>query len=92
MSDIRIERNVLVVKARALGISGIQWLDERLLREEIDKAERKKVVKLNLRNKVKQVQCYNCGKWIVENDVVEIPVGKSTSPFRPFCEKCSVNC
>jgi len=49
MAEIHAERPWLVVRAHALGITGIQWMDEELLRQKISEAEEQKPLRLNLR-------------------------------------------
>jgi hypothetical protein len=39
--------------------------------------------------KIKQVQCHGCGDWVDEDKVEEIPVGRSSDPFKPFCRSCA---
>jgi hypothetical protein len=52
MAGIAAERPMLVVRARSLGITGIQLMDEDLLRQKIAEAEKGKSPKLNLRREV----------------------------------------
>jgi len=53
MAELHAERPALIVRAHSLGITGIQWMDEDLLRQRIAEVEGLKPLKLNLRKEVK---------------------------------------